>query len=83
MKIWAKVLKDEKIILDTIYERAGKFDENEFNSYLSEICFGFDIPTPIIIAVHLDNFLTFNIQKFRPSDFLEAVAFDEFVIENC
>jgi len=83
MKIWAKIIKDEHILKDMMYERVGKFDAKEFHSYLNDICYYFDIPTPVIIPMYINNFAEFNHHKFRPSDFLEYVDFDELEIENC
>lgn len=82
IKLWAKVIKDDKIRKDMIYQRWGKFDPADFRTYLVEICYDFDIPTPVVLKSHKFNFRKFNVAKFRESDFVETVDFDALVIEN-
>ena len=81
-KIWAKTIKNHKIVKDTVYHNADKFDESEFLHYLTEICYDLDIPTPVILKSHLQNFTRYNIAKFRKEDFVESVPFDMLQLEN-
>lgn len=81
-KIWAKTIKNHKIVKDTVYRNAEKFDEDEFLRYLTDICYDLDIPTPVILKSHLQNFKLYNIAKFRPEDFVESVSFDLLQLEN-
>ncbi len=82
MKIWAKVLKDNKIVRQTVLEKDGKIVWSEMHDYLVEICYALDIPTPIIIKNHIFNFAKFNHVKFLKSDFVEKIDFDQLFLEN-
>ncbi len=82
VRIWAKVLIEEKIIKDMIYENQEKFDFEHFFDYISDICQNFDISTPVILSKHISHYVNFNNATFLPSDFAETVSFDKFVIEE-
>ena len=82
MKIWAKVMVDQKIKKDTLFEEAGDFDPAKFRNYLEEIAFKLNIGTPIILSKHINHFLEFNITNFGPNDFAESVEFELLTIEN-
>lgn len=79
MRIWAKIVFDEKIVKDTIYE--GEKGE-EFFDAISNICYSFDIETPIILQSHIDNFDNFNLTKFKQQDFIDTFEYDALVLEN-
>ncbi len=82
VRIWAKVMKNEKIVKDTVYEDASIFDIYKFFDYLTPICEKLDIATPIVVTKHLAHFLQFRNTTFMPSDFPESVNFDKLVLEN-
>ena len=81
-KIWAKIIKNEKIINQLIYERAEKFTYSEFFTYLSDICEGLDIATPILMKTHIFNYAKFGVVIFLPRDFAEVPDFDKLAIEK-
>ena len=81
-RIWAKILKDGKIVRQLTYERNEKFSYPHFFDYLAEICEGLDIATPILIKPHIFNYAKFNSVRFLPRDFAESVDFDYLVLEN-
>lgn len=82
VKIWAKVLKKDKIIKQCVFEREGEIDYSEFFSYLREICETLDIATPVLIKTHLFNYAKYNNVRFTQSDFVEQIPFDKLVLEN-
>ena len=82
VRIWARVLKDEKIINQTIFEDCAEFNIRNFFEYISSICQTLDISTPVILSKHKIHFSTFNNCVFLPQDFPERVDFDKFVIEE-
>ncbi|MCL2862438.1 MAG: hypothetical protein FWE22_08525 [Firmicutes bacterium] len=82
IKLWAKTILGEKITRDQIYKKEEKYNSNDFESYLNDICYEFDIPSPIILKSHINNFENFNITRFRKSDFIEEVDYDFLVVEN-
>ena len=81
-RIWAKVIKDEKIIKQFVYEKTETLDYSLFFDYVRYICETLDIPTPVIIKTHLFNYAKYNTLKFTKADFVENVNFDKLVLEN-
>ncbi|MCH5147066.1 MAG: hypothetical protein J1F61_03545 [Clostridiales bacterium] len=81
-RIWAKVIKGEKIINQLTYERDDKFTYSEFFTYLTDICEGLDIPTPILLKTHIFNYAKFSTVRFLPRDFAETPDFDKLVLDN-
>ena len=81
-RIWAKVMSDGKILLQSVYEKEKKFSYSDFFSYLTEICDSLDVPTPVLLKNHLFQYAKFRHVVFRPSDFMEPVGFDRLVLEN-
>ena len=81
-RIWAKVVKGEKIINQLTYERDDKFTYSEFFNYLTDICEGLDIPTPILLKTHIFNYAKFSTVRFLPRDFAETPEFDKLILYN-
>ena len=82
IKIWAKVMKNHKIIKSYVLEKEGSIDYSMFFDYLREICENLDIPTPVLIKTHLFNYAKYNNVRFSNSDFVESVPFDRLILEN-
>ena len=82
IRIWAKVVKKDKILKQTVYEREGITDYSMFFDYTREICETLDIPTPVVIKTHIFNYAKYNTVKFTKADFVERVEFDKLVFEN-
>lgn len=81
MKIWAQIHKGEKMITSYLYEVKEKFNIENFEQYLTEICELLDIPRPITLRSHLKHFSEFNNAIYKPIDFIESVDFNKFVLE--
>ena len=82
IRIWAKVLKNDKIVKQFSFIKDGDIDYSEFFSYLKTICETLDIPTPILIKSHLFYFAKYNGRRFKADDFVESINFDKLVLEN-
>lgn len=82
VKLWIKVMKDDKIVKDIVVERDEKFEYSQFAEYLSEGFYPLDISNPVVIKNHILNFAKYNVARFVPSDFLEPVDFDFVWVEN-
>lgn len=82
-KIWAKTIKNDKIKTSHIYKGEGKYDPSLLTKYITEICEQMDIPTPVVLKSHINNFNSFNFTRFSPDDFVEWVRFDFLTIEYC
>ena len=81
-KIWAKVIREGKIIKQLTYGRDEKFTYSQFFNYLADICEGLDIATPVLLKSHIFNYAKFSMVRFIPRDFAESVDFDKLVLEN-
>lgn len=81
-RIWAKVVKDGKIVNQVTYERDEKFVYSNFFEYLSDVCKALDIATPVLLKTHIFNYAKFNTVRFLPRDFAESVNFDKLILEN-
>lgn len=81
-RIWAKVFENDRIAKQTVYASDGQFTYSEFFRYLTDICAALDLPTPVLMKVHLFNYAKYRHVVFRPSDFLESVPFQKLVLEN-
>ena len=81
-RIWAKIVKDGKIVNQLTYEREDKFVYGKFFEYLADICEGLDIATPVLLKTHIFNYAKFNVVRFIPRDFAESVDFDRLILEN-
>jgi hypothetical protein len=81
-RIWAKVIKDGKIINQMTYERDDKFTYSSFFEYLADICEALDVATPVLLKTHIFNYAKFNTVRFIPRDFAEHVDFDKLVLDN-
>lgn len=81
-RIWAKVMREEKIIKQITYESDEKFVYSQFFKYLSDICEELDIATPVLMKTHIFNYAKFSMVRFLPRDFAEPVDFDKLILNN-
>ena len=82
VRIWAKLLKEEKILKDLIYEQEESFEIENFQTYMEDISGRLEISTPIVLTKHIKHYVCFNNAVFLPADFAEVVDFDKLVIEE-
>ncbi len=82
VQISAKLIKNHKTIKSVTYKNVSEYDSSDFYFHISETCRRLDIETPVIIKYHRENYEQFNFVKFKPSDFIDSVNFDELLIEN-
>lgn len=80
-KIYAKLITDNKVNLDYVYELKNEFAIHDFFEYIQEICAQLDVPTPIILTKHIKNFLIFDSTTFLPEDFVESFPYDKLLVE--
>ena len=82
VKIWAKVMKREKIKAEYMLINDNNYYEEDFYEYLMQICKQLDVETPIILSKHTNHFEEFNNTKFMAEDFIDEINFDYLVLEN-
>ena len=83
MRIWAKVLKEHKIMRETVREfsSARPSDLEAWSALLHELCQDLDLCRPVILRKHVYDLTRFSRVVFKPADFIESVDFDEFEVE--
>ena len=80
IKIWGKLLIDDRVVKSkTISVDAST---TTFFDMLKELCASLNIATPVLLDKHVYDFNLFNMCTFKPSDFVEPVLFDKFVLEH-
>ena len=82
IRIWAKTIKGLKITNNIIYESIDSFSKETFYLHIQEICHKMDIPTPVLLKYHINNYVNFNNCIFTSRDFVESINFDKFVLEE-
>ena len=82
MKVWAKVMKGDKILRDVIYEADLSLTQSGFQTLMQEVSYRLDIATPVLLATHLKHLEKFNRVKFLVRDFIEDVDFDLLIVER-
>ena len=83
MRIWAKVLKEHRIIRETVREfsSARPSDMEGWSLPLHELCQDLDLCRPVLLRKHVNDLTRFSRVVFKPADFIEAVDFDELEVE--
>ena len=82
MKVWAKIMKGDKLVKDVIFEGEYSLTTSDFQRMLQEIAYRLDIATPVSLESHLKHFAQFNRTKYLPCDFVEDVDFTAFILER-
>lgn len=82
IKIWAKIETGHKLVKNIIYESLDKYNPGTLSLHISSLCHELDIPTPVILRSHIDNFNKFNMTIFTSRDFIESIDFDRLVLEH-
>ncbi len=83
MKIWARLVTDNKLRRDMIYRSPLSMTEAHYEIWIREICDQLDIPTPVLLETHYVNFVRFHNTRFKQDDFIESLGYDRFVVEDC
>lgn len=79
IKIWGKVIKNEKILKSKTIEVDPTVCS--FFDMLRNISQALNIPTPILLDKHVYDFNVFKMCWFKADDFVESVKFDKFILE--
>ena len=78
IKIWGKILSDDKIIKSSTVSVDEK--TTTFFDMLKNLCQSLNIPTPVLLDKLVYDFNLFNVCTFKPNDFVESVIFNRFVL---
>jgi hypothetical protein len=82
MKIWAKLIKNEKIIKHGIVEAENLNTFSGITRAFMDVAEEMKIPTPVITRTSAQFFFDFNSVRFKQDDFVEKIDFDALVIER-
>ncbi len=83
VKIWAKIIKNHKIINEAVREfsLARPSDAEGWNRILVDLCKPLDLACPVLLQKHVQELGHFSRTVFSGGDFIESVSFDHFEIE--
>lgn len=82
IRIWARTMVETNITRSYIYESIDNFSEESLRLHIEKICHELDIPTPMILKSHINNYVDFNYVNFTKTDFVESIDFEKLIIEN-
>ena len=82
MKLWAKLIKNEKIIKNDIVEVENLNTFSGITKAFMDVAEQMKIPTPVITRTSAQFFFDFNSVRFKQDDFVENIDFDALVIER-
>lgn len=79
INIWGKIFVNEKIVKH--FTVSVQPSDCTFFDMIKNLCEGLDIPTPVLLNKHINDFNKFSMTLFKPVDFIESVNFDKFIVE--
>lgn len=82
MKLWIKVIKEEKILQNVVVQNELTLNTDNYESTLSEVCHKLDLSTPITLSMHFNSLARFNITEYKERDFIEPIDFTKLMVEN-
>lgn len=79
IKVWGKTIKNEKIAKSIVV--SVQPSQCTFFEMIKQVCEGLDIPTPVILKKHVQDFNKFSMTLFKATDFVENIHFDRLIIQ--
>lgn len=78
MRIWGKIMKDNRLIQDTVIEIYDTDLSRTKKVYkaLEDMCYEFDLATPIWLKQNQNDFILHARTQFRQDSFIESIEFD-------
>ena len=81
-KIWAKIITDHRVKRSIIYNAGERIETWNFYDHVRQIAEQLKIPTPVVLNSYAENFINYNLMKFKQRDFIEEINFDYLLIER-
>ena len=81
-RIWAKIITNHRVIRSIIHDTGERIEAWNFYDNVRQIAEQLKIPTPVVLHSYAENFLNFNLMKFKARDFLEDIPFDVLLLES-
>lgn len=82
MKLWVKLIKEEKIIANEVAENDLPLSWENYETTLTEMCHKLDLSTPLTLSMHFNSLIRFNITEYKARDFIEPIDFTKLTVEN-
>lgn len=88
LKIWGKLVKDNKIIkdevvvLEDITDSINDDDEENLKLCVNQLCDSFDISKPYWLDANRREYCRRSKVTFNNNNFIEEIDFDRFIIEK-
>lgn len=82
MKLWIKVINEDKIIQNVVAENDFSLDFDAYEATLTEVCHQLDLSTPITLSMHFTSLIKFNMTEYKARDFIEPIYFTKLMVEN-
>ena len=82
MKVWGKLIKNEKTILQGVIEAENLNTFSGITKAFMDLAEELKIPTPVITRTSAQFFFDFNSVRFKQDDFVEQIDFDYLFIER-
>ncbi|MBQ3546411.1 MAG: hypothetical protein IJA34_15715 [Lachnospiraceae bacterium] len=82
-RMWAKVFKDNHMLRDTVIINDDKelTRTKKIFKALDEVCYQFDLGTPIWLDSNVEEFKKVSKTRFRSDNFIEQIEFDYLEIQ--
>lgn len=83
LKLWGKIIKDNRIIRDEVVtaDVSGTYQDN-LKACLTEICYKLDISKPYWLPYNLEEYNRRSKTTFTKHNFIEEINYDKLVIEE-
>ncbi|HIT90720.1 MAG TPA: hypothetical protein IAC41_09925 [Candidatus Merdenecus merdavium] len=76
-RLWGKIFKDNKLIMDTVIEDdSTKTRTKKIFQALDDICYEFDLSKPIWLDSTIHEFQVHDKARFYQDNFIEGIDFD-------
>ncbi len=82
MKVWGKLIKNEKTILQGVIEAENLNTFSGITKAFMDLAEELKIPTPVITRTSAQFFFDFNSVRFKQDDFVEQIDFDYLFVER-
>lgn len=83
LRIWGKLVKNNRIIKDEVVtsELEGSYQDN-LKACITKLCEKFDIAKPYWLPVNMEEYNNRGKTTFNEHNFMEEIDFDRFMIQE-
>lgn len=83
LKLWIKLIVDHRIVQHDVFfaPESAMSSDDALSEAMRDPCMQLDVPVPVILQKHMNDFSSFNRVVFRRCDFMEHTSFDTMELE--